>query len=138
MSEFLRPDTNRPTDFPSGVVSVPMVVKGGAYEDTGILVAGTAGYTIEESTYNRPSVKAEHGWGLLLPKDSPMTPIINHNHCTTEEVTLNNVRFDAAVMAFSRFKMNSTWGEHSYSATGYYNLHLLTKNDYKQYAQRTK
>ena len=125
MAEFLRPDTNRPTDFPSGVVSVPMAVKGGAYEDTGILVAGTAGYTIEESTYNRPSVKAEHGWGLLLPKDSPMTPIINH--CTTEEVTLNNVRFDAAVMVFSRFKMNSTWGKHGYSATGYYNLHLPTK-----------
>ena len=90
MSEFLRPDTNRPTDFPSGVVSAPMVVKGGAYEDTGILVAGTAGYTIEESTYNRPSVKAEHGWGLLLPKDSPMTTTkrkrsdcINPNSCTS-------------------------------------------------------
>ena len=121
-------DTDRPADFPSGVVSVPVVLEDLPDKDTGILVAGTAGYTIEESTYNRPSVKAEHGWGLLLPKDSPMTPIIlSENHCTTEEVTLNNVRFDAAVMAFSRFKMNSTWGKHGYSATGYYNLHLPTK-----------
>ena len=119
MSEFLRPDTNRPANFPSGVVSVPLVLIGGPYEDTGrnwwtewvgeflrldtdrpvdffsaaaniplvlggwelmkiqgILVGGIVGYTIEESTYNRPSVKAEHGWALLMPKYSPLTPII--------------------------------------------------------------
>ena len=78
MAEFLRPDTDRPADFPSGVVSVPLLLIGDRdrYESAGILVAGTAGYTIEESTHNRPSVKAEHGWGLLLPKDSPMTTTI--------------------------------------------------------------
>ena len=81
MAEFLRPDTNRPADFPSGVVSVPLVLIDNedspfAIEDNGILVAGTAGYTIEESIYNRPSVKAEHGWSLLLPKNSPMKHII--------------------------------------------------------------
>ena len=76
MAEFLRPDTDRPVDFTSGVVSVPLVLIGGRYEDTGNLVAGTVGYTIEESTYNRPSIKTEHGWGLILPKDSPLTPII--------------------------------------------------------------
>ena len=76
MAEFLRPDTDRPVDFTSGVVSVPLVLIGGRYEDTGNLVAGTVGYTIEESTYNRPSIKTEHGLGLILPKDSPLTPII--------------------------------------------------------------
>ena len=76
MAEFLRPDTNTPADFPSGIVSVPVLLIDGLWEDTGILVAGTAGYTIEESIYNRPSVKAEHGWSLLLPKNSPMKHII--------------------------------------------------------------
>ena len=76
MAEFLRPDTDRPADFPSGVVSVPVMLEDLPDKDTGILVAGTAGFTIEESAYNRPSVKAEHGWGLLLPEDSPMTPIV--------------------------------------------------------------
>ena len=48
-------------------------------EDTGILVAGTAGYTlhVDETTHDRPSVKSEHGWGLLIPKHSPITAIIN-------------------------------------------------------------
>ena len=76
MAEFLRPDTNTPADFPSGIVSVPVLLQEGLWEDNGILVAGTAGYTIEESIYNRPSVKAEHGWSLLLPKNSPMKHII--------------------------------------------------------------
>ena len=25
---------------------------------------------------DKPSIKTEHGWGLILPKDSPLTPII--------------------------------------------------------------
>ena len=90
MAEFLRPDTDRPADFPSGVVSVPVVLIDLPYKDTGILVAGTARFTIEDSNYNRPSVKAEHGWALLLPKDSPMTTTkrkrsdcINPNSCTS-------------------------------------------------------
>ena len=82
MAEFLRPDTNTPEDFPSGVVSLPLMLKnntdlGFCVEDTGILVAGTAGYSLDETTYDRPSVKSEHGWGLLIPKHSPITAIIN-------------------------------------------------------------
>ena len=81
MAEFLRPDTNTPADFPSGVVSLPLMLKdnkdsGFGIEDTGFLVAGTAGYRIDKSTYNRPPVKSEHGWALLMPKHSPITPII--------------------------------------------------------------
>ena len=64
------------------MVSLPLMLKnntdlGFCVEDTGILVAGTAGYSLDETTYDRPSVKSEHGWGLLIPKHSPITAIIN-------------------------------------------------------------
>ena len=72
----------RPTDFKSGVVSVPVKiydeVSGPRVEDTGKLVAGTVGYTVKEGD-RAPVVEAKHGWVLLLPIGSPITPRIKGN-----------------------------------------------------------
>ena len=65
----------KPQDFQSGVVSVPLKIKdhvfGPPVEDTGELVAGTFGYTVEEGE-RAPVVEAKQGWLLLLPKGSPV------------------------------------------------------------------
>ena len=65
----------KPKDFQSGVVSVPLKiideVFGPPVSDTGELVAGTFGYTVEEGE-RAPVVEAKQGWLLLLPKGSPV------------------------------------------------------------------
>ena len=65
----------KPQDFQSGVVSVPLKIKdhvfGPPVSDTGELVAGTFGYTVEEGE-RAPVVEAKQGWLLLLPKGSPV------------------------------------------------------------------
>jgi len=62
-------------DFPSGVVSVPLRIKDEIYgppvEDTGELIAGTFGFTIDKGK-RTPVVEAKQGWALLLPKGSPV------------------------------------------------------------------
>ena len=67
----------KPQDFQSGVVSVPLKITdevfGPSVSDTGELVAGTFGYTVEEGE-QAPVVEANQGWLLLLPKGSPVIP----------------------------------------------------------------
>jgi len=69
-------DMSEPNDFPRGLVSVPLKIEDTTNEpaviDTGILVAGTVGFTVEEG--ERPAVVARQGWTLLLPVGSPVTP----------------------------------------------------------------
>eukprot|EP00092_Neocalanus_flemingeri_P079403 GFUD01098924.1.p1 GENE.GFUD01098924.1~~GFUD01098924.1.p1 ORF type:complete len:425 (+),score=145.87 GFUD01098924.1:58-1332(+) len=67
----------KPQDFQSGVVSVPLriidSVFGPPVDDVGELVAGTVGYSVEEGREGRaPVVEAKQGWVLLLPKGSPV------------------------------------------------------------------
>ena len=77
----------KPQDFQSGVVSVPLKIKdhvfGPPVSDTGELVAGTFGYTVEEGE-RAPVVEAKQGWLLLLPKGSPVISRMKGNkmHCT--------------------------------------------------------
>jgi len=65
-----------PKDFPRGLVSVPLIIEDTnnkpAVSDTGILVAGTVGFTVEEGKW--PAVVAKQGWTLLMPVGSPVTP----------------------------------------------------------------
>ena len=65
----------KPRDFQSGVVSVPLKIKdenfGPPVEDIGTLIAGTVGFTIEKGP-QAPIVEAKQGWALLLPKGSPV------------------------------------------------------------------
>jgi len=78
MIDFLMAgEAENPEDFKSGVTSVPLKIKddvfGPPVEDTGELVAGTFGYTVEEGE-RAPVVEAKQGWLLLLPKGSPVIP----------------------------------------------------------------
>ena len=77
MPEFLMAgQAEKPKDFPSGVVSVPVHISDDrGPEDTGILVAGTVGFTVEEGG-RAPVVAARQGWGLLLPRGSPIPPLL--------------------------------------------------------------
>jgi hypothetical protein len=68
-------------DFPSGVVSVPLKIKdliGQPVEDTGELVAGIFGFTVDEGE-RAPVVEAKHGWALLLPRGSPVIARMRKN-----------------------------------------------------------
>ena len=69
-----------PKDFQSGVVSVPLTLIdenfGPPVEDTGTLIAGTVGFTVEEGP-QAPIVQAKQGWALLLPKGSPVIARMN-------------------------------------------------------------
>ena len=76
MIDFLMAgEAENPQDFKSGVVSVPLKIEdenfGPPVSDTGELVAGTFGYTVEEGE-QAPVVEANQGWLLLLPKGSPV------------------------------------------------------------------
>ena len=70
----------KPKDFQSGVVSVPLTlideVFGPPVKDTGTLIAGTIGFTVEEGS-RAPIVQAKQGWALLLPKGSPVIARMN-------------------------------------------------------------
>ena len=68
----------RPEAFQSGVVSVPVKISDNGVTDMGKLVAGTVGYTVKEGD-RAPVVEAKHGWVLLLPIGSPITPRIKGN-----------------------------------------------------------
>ena len=88
MTDFLMAGkAEKPRDFQSGVVSVPLKIKdevfGPPVSDTGELVAGTFGYTVEEGE-RAPVVEAKQGWLLLLPKGSPVISRMKGNkmHCT--------------------------------------------------------
>jgi len=65
----------RPRDFQSGIASVPLKISdqyfGPPVEDTGELIAGTIGFTVQEGE-RAPVVQANQGWVLLLPKGSPV------------------------------------------------------------------
>jgi len=69
-------------DFPSGVVSVPLRIKDEIYgppvEDTGELVAGTFGFTVDKGE-RAPVVEAKQGWALLLPRGSPVIARMRKN-----------------------------------------------------------
>jgi len=93
MIDFLMAgNAENPQDFQSGVVSVPLKIKdevfGPPVSDTGELVAGTFGYTVEEGE-RAPVVEAKQGWLLLLPKGSPVISRMKGDnmettkHCTT-------------------------------------------------------
>jgi len=66
------------TDFQSGTVSVPVrIFQDGGPEDTGLIVAGTVGYKVEEEPgMFAPMVEAKQSWVLLLPQQSPITPYL--------------------------------------------------------------
>jgi len=69
----------KPQNFQSGLVSVPVKIDDNnrdGVSDTGRLVAGTVGFTVEEGKEGRPVVQARQGWGLLLPLGSPISPRI--------------------------------------------------------------
>jgi hypothetical protein len=74
--DFLKapPYVERPTQFQSGVVSVPLKMTDGGVEDTGRLVAGTVGFTVTPPGREgrAPIVQASQGWALLLPRGSPI------------------------------------------------------------------
>ena len=72
-------EASRPDQFQSGVVSVPLKLTDGAVGDTGRLVAGTIGFTVTPQGKGRPTtptVQACQGWALLLPRGSPITPLL--------------------------------------------------------------
>jgi len=58
-------------DFPSGVVSVPLEIKDPPVKDSGVLIAGTFGYTVHKGK-RAPIVEAKQGWAILLPRGSPL------------------------------------------------------------------
>lgn len=64
---------NGHSNFPCGLVSVPLTIADpSGVLDTGILAAGTLGFTIHENTSGGvPSVQPFQGWSLLLAEDSP-------------------------------------------------------------------
>ena len=79
MIDFLRAGrAEKPTDFQSGTVSVPVHIFDGGLKDDGLLVAGTVGYSVQKeqgvARGRAPVVEARQGWVLLLPKQSPITP----------------------------------------------------------------
>lgn len=75
-----------PNDFPSGLVYVPINIKDEVNfppaEDEGLLVAGTLGFTVINTTQNdhHPRVEPNDTWHLLLPKNSPITPRLKPSH----------------------------------------------------------
>jgi len=82
MIDFLKAGrAEKPSDFQSGTVSVPIhIFEDGGPEDDGLLVAGTVGYTVREkqgvAAGDAPVVEAKQGWVLLLPLQSPITPFL--------------------------------------------------------------
>ena len=57
-------------------MSVPLMIQdlnGIPVKDTGLLLAGTVGFTVEDGA-GVPVVSAKQGWCLLMPKGSPVTP----------------------------------------------------------------
>jgi len=51
----------------NGVITVPMTITDGVVEEQSAFVAGIAGYDIIEVAGSKwPSVKANHGWTLML------------------------------------------------------------------------
>ena len=80
MIDFLMAgEAEKPQNFQSGVVSVPVKIDDNnrdGVSDTGRLVAGTVGFTLQEGREGRQVVQARQGWVLLLPRGSPITPRI--------------------------------------------------------------
>jgi hypothetical protein len=77
MGGQFRQEPEAPGHFQSGLVSVPLKLKDGPVEDIGRLVAGTLGFTVSEGEEGRaPVVQARQGWALLLPRGSPITPLL--------------------------------------------------------------
>ena len=78
---LLAGQAEKPQHFQSGLVSVPVTIDdNGSPKDTGRLVAGTVGFTVKQDVnVGRPVVQARQGWGLLLPKGSPITPLLLGN-----------------------------------------------------------
>ncbi|CAL4066723.1 unnamed protein product, partial [Meganyctiphanes norvegica] len=78
--EFMgcRSKPDRPDDFPSGLVSVPLHIEDHnnfpIVKDDGLLVAGTLGFTVCAEDNETPIVEPHHTWSLLLPINSPLTP----------------------------------------------------------------
>merc|ERR1711915_1000634 len=79
MIDFLNmegPETSK--DFQSGTVAVPInIFENEGPQDHGLFIAGSIGFTVKQEIEGRiPEVEAKHGWALLLPKGSPITPFI--------------------------------------------------------------
>jgi len=68
----------KPGDFQSGLVSVPVEISDvSGVEDTGKLVGGTVGFQVDHRKGERaPVVQARQGWALLMPRNSPITPLL--------------------------------------------------------------
>jgi len=79
--EFLKAseEMSVPSEFPRGLVSVPLKIEDIDHSDTGILVAGTAGFTVEEGK-RAPAVVARQGWALLMPVGSNLTSRLRGEH----------------------------------------------------------
>jgi len=76
---FLGANSHQPykaDDFPSGLVYTPIKISDGntppPVEDTGIFVAGTLGFTIQEGGNGPPIVEPNQIWNLLMPEGSPI------------------------------------------------------------------
>jgi len=78
-------------DFPSGVVFVPLEIKDPLVEDSGVLVAGTFGFSIHEGEIS-PVVEAKQGWALLLPKGSPVIARMRKQHVARENGSSSSIQ----------------------------------------------
>ena len=74
-------------DFPSGLVTVSIKIRDGpTYEDDGLLIAGTLGFTVKKSKdVEYPIVCTNHTWSLLLPVNSPLSARFNSSKLNTPE-----------------------------------------------------
>ena len=57
-------------DAPSGIVTVPITLKGDGYEEKSAIVAGMIGYKQCEENGKPLALEPVHGWGLFLEPTS--------------------------------------------------------------------
>jgi len=78
MIDFLMAGSaEKPQNFQSGMMSVPVKIQDNGISDEGRIVAGTAGFTVKDKGSQgdgRPVVEAKQAWGLIMPKGSVITP----------------------------------------------------------------
>jgi len=78
MIDFLMAGSaEKPQNFQSGMMSVPVKIQDNRISDEGRIVAGTAGFTVKDKGSQgdgRPVVEAKQAWGLIMPKGSVITP----------------------------------------------------------------
>jgi len=78
MIDFLMAGSaEKPQNFQSGMMSVPVKIQDNGISDEGRIVAGTAGFIVKDEGSQgdgRPVVEAKQAWGLIMPKGSLITP----------------------------------------------------------------